>query len=186
MPPVPADPRPPVTVIFWHVGGAVFLARWVFRDPAMDMRVLVFGAVLPDLIDKPIGSVLFTGYYGTGRIYAHTLLFAAVMLALVMAATRRGSAARKRWMALPIGVLFHLLLDMPIDAETLWWPALGLEFPSFAEGQLADLIVYLLKSPVVVIQELLGLGYLIALYRKTELAEPTNRKELVETGRLSQ
>lgn len=184
MPPVPADSHPAVAVIFWHVGGAVFLARWVFRDPAMDMRVLVLGAVLPDLIDKPLGSVLFTGYFGTGRIYGHTLLFAAAVLVLVMVVTRRGSPARKRWMALPIGVLLHLLLDMPIDPVTLWWPVLGLEFPSFAEGRLVDLIVYLLKSPVVVIQELLGLGYLIALYRKTELGEPARRKELVETGKL--
>ena len=65
----------------------------------MDLRVLAFGAVLPDLIDKPIGSILFTDYYGTGRIYAHTLLFAAAVLFGVMALTRRGSATRKRWMA---------------------------------------------------------------------------------------
>ena len=172
-------------MVFWHVGGAVFLARWVFRDPAMDLRVLVLGAILPDLIDKPIGSVLFTGHFGTGRIYAHTLLFAAVVLVLVMAATQRGTPGRRRWMAVPIGVLFHLLLDMPMDAETLWWPVLGLDFPAFAEGQLVDLIVYLLKSPVVVVQELLGLGYLVALYRKSELGRPERRRQLVETGRLS-
>ncbi|MGI9649269.1 MAG: metal-dependent hydrolase [Acidimicrobiia bacterium] len=171
-------------MIFWHIGGAVFLARWVFRDPAMDMRVLVFGAVLPDLIDKPIGSVLFTGHFGTGRIYAHTLLFAALMLMLVMVATERGTPTRKRWMAMPIGVLFHLLLDMPLDPETLWWPVLGATFPAFAEGQLVDLIVYLLKSPLVVIQELIGLAYLIALYRKADLSEPERRKELATTGRL--
>lgn len=169
-------------MIFWHVGGAVFLARWIFRDPAMDIRVLVLGAILPDLIDKPIGSVLFTGHFDTGRIYAHTLAFAAVVLVLVMAATQRGTSARKRWMALPIGVLFHLLLDMPVDPETLWWPILGLDFPAFAKGQLADLVVYLLKSPVVVIQELLGLVYLVVLYRKAELGEPERRRELVEAG----
>jgi hypothetical protein len=172
-------------VFFWHVGGAVFLARWIFRDPAMDLRVLVLGAILSDLIDKPIGSVVFTGYFDTGRVYAHTLLFAAAVLGLVMASTQRGTPTRKRWMALPIGVLFHLLLDMPIDPETLWWPVLGLDFPAFAEGRLADLVVYLLKSPVVVIQELLGLGYLVALYRRAELGRPEQRRKLVEAGTLS-
>ena len=157
----------------------------MFRDPAMDLRVLAFGAVLPDLIDKPIGSILFTDYFETGRIYAHTLLFAIVVLLAVMVLTRRGSAARKRWMALPIGVFFHLLLDMPLDSKTLWWPVLGLEFPSFARGAFVDLVAYLLRSPWVVLQELLGLSYLIALYRKAQLGDPERRAELVASGRLA-
>ena len=171
-------------MLFWHLGGGLFLGRWVFRDPAMDLRVLAFGAVLPDLIDKPIGSILFTDYFETGRIYAHTLLFAVAVLTGVMVVTRRGTTARKRWMALPIGVFFHLLLDMPLDAGTLWWPVLGLEFPSFAKGAFIDLVAYLLRSPWVVAQELLGLGYLVALYRKHQLGEPERRRELVGTGHL--
>ena len=172
-------------MILWHVGGAVFLARWVFRDPTMDLRVLVLGALLPDLIDKPIGSVLFASYFDTGRIYAHTLLFAAVALTAVMLATRRGSAARKRWMALPIGVLLHLLLDMPIDAETLWWPVLGLEFPSFAEGAFVDLLAYLMRSPWVILQELLGGAYLVFLYRQARLGDSEPRRQLLQTGTLA-
>ncbi len=171
-------------MIFWHVGGALFLGRWVFRDPSMDLRVLVFGAILSDLIDKPIGSVVFVDRFETGRIYAHTLLFAVLVLFSVMTLTKRGGAARKRWLALPIGVFFHLLLDMPLDATTLFWPVLGLEFPAFAEGALADLIAYLLRSPWVVLQEVVGLGYLIALYRRMQLGEPGRRKQLIETGRL--
>ncbi|MGI9610735.1 MAG: metal-dependent hydrolase [Acidimicrobiia bacterium] len=163
----------------------MFLGRWVFRDPGMDLRVLALGAVLPDLIDKPIGSILFTDYFGTGRIYAHTLLFAVVVLFGVMVLTRRGSSARKRWMALPIGVFFHLLLDMPLDAGTLWWPTLGLEFPSFAKGAFLDLVGYLLSSPWVILQEVTGLAYLVALFRKAKLGDPERRRELVGTGRLA-
>lgn len=172
-------------MIFWHVGGTIFLARWVFRDPTMDMRVLVLGALLPDLIDKPIGSLLFASYFETGRIYAHTLLFAALVLTVVMFATRRGSPARKRWLALPIGVLLHLVLDMPIDAETLWWPVLGLEFPAFADGALVDLVAYLLNSPWVLVQEALGIGYLLWLYRRAGLSDAEPRRRLVESGTLT-
>ena len=182
---MPPDHRRSVAVLFWHLGGGLFLGRWVFRDPAMDLRVLALGAVLPDLIDKPIGSILFTDYFMTGRIYAHTLLFAVVALSAVMVLTRRGSAARKRWMALPIGVFFHLLLDMPLDAETLWWPVLGVEFPSFAKGAFVDLVAYLLRSPWVVAQELLGLSYLIALYRRARLGDPDRRRDLIGSGRLA-
>lgn len=172
-------------MILWHVGGTVFLARWVFRDPGMDLRVLVLGGFLPDLIDKPLGSVFFVSYFETGRIYGHTLLFAALMLATVMIVTKRGSPARKRWMALPIGVLLHLVLDMPIDAETLWWPVLGLEFPSFAEGALVDLVTYLLNSPWVIVQEVVGLVYLVVLYRRAGLTDAEPRRRLVETGTLT-
>lgn len=171
-------------MILWHLGGSLFLARWVFRDPTMDLRVLLLGAVLPDLIDKPIGSILFTDHFDTGRIYAHTLLFAVMVLAGVMAITRRGTTARRRWMALPIGVFLHLLLDMPLEAELLWWPVLGTEFPAFAEGAFVDLIAYLLKSPWVVAQELVGLGYLVFLYRKLNLSESSRRREWAATGTL--
>lgn len=171
-------------MILWHVAGALFLARWVFRDPSMDLRVLVLGAVLPDLIDKPIGSILFVDHYMTGRIYGHTLLFAVAVLVAVMVVTRRGTDSRKRWMALPIGVFLHLILDMPLEAKTLWWPVLGSEFPAFARGAFVDLVAYLARSPWVVMQELLGLAYLVVLARKLRLGEPIRRRALVATGRL--
>jgi len=150
----------------------------------MDLRVLLFGAMVSDLIDKPIGSILFTDYFMTGRIYAHTLVFGVVVLIAVMAFTRRGTSTRKRWMALPIGVFFHLLLDMPLEAELLWWPFLGTDFPAFAEGAFVDLLGYLLTSPWVVAQEVLGFGYLVFLYRKMRLGEPERRKEWAATGTL--
>ncbi len=128
--------------------------------------------------------MIFRSYFDTGRIYAHTLLFAAVVLAAVMVITRRGSPARKRWMALPIGVLLHLLLDMPIDAETLWWPVLGVEFPPFAEGALVDLVAYLLRSPWVILQEMAGAIYLGYLFRRAHLRHPGPRRQLIETGTL--
>lgn len=171
-------------MFFWHVGGALFIARWVFRDPRMDLRVLALGAILPDLIDKPIGSLIFHGYFETGRIYGHTLLFAVLLLASVMAFTRRGTVVRRRWMALPIGVFIHLLLDIPLENATFWWPFLGFEFPPFEDGALSDLLGYLARSPWVILQEALGLAYLVLLYRKTGLGEPARRRELVSTGTL--
>ncbi len=171
-------------MVFWHLGGALFIARWVFRDPKMDLRVLALGALLPDLLDKPIGSLLFHSYFETGRIYAHTLLFAVLLLAGVMILTRRGSIARQRWMALPIGVFLHLLLDVPLDNATLWWPFLGFEFPPFADGAFSDLLSYLSRSPWVLAQEVIGLAYLVGLYRRSGLADPNRRRQLVTTGTL--
>ena len=171
-------------MFFWHVGGALFIARWVFRDPKMDLRVLAFGAVLPDLIDKPIGSLIFHGYFRTGRIYGHTLLFAVLLLTGVMALTRRGTVSRRRWMALPIGVFIHLLLDVPLENVTFWWPIFGFRFPPFEDGALSDLISYLTRSPWVLVQEALGLAYLTGLYRKSDLGDASRRRQLASTGTL--
>jgi hypothetical protein len=171
-------------MIFWHVGGAVFAARWIFKDPTMDLRVLALGAVLPDLLDKPIGSLLFHGYYGTGRIYGHTLLFAVLVLGGVMVFTRRGTGVRKIAMALPIGILIHLVLDIPIANETLWWPLFGLEFPEFEFGAFSDLLGYLGRNPIVIVQEVVGAAYLAYLWRKAGLGDAGRRRELLKRGRL--
>ncbi len=40
-------------MIFWHLGITVLIARYVFRDPNMDLRWLMLGSLLPDVIDKP-------------------------------------------------------------------------------------------------------------------------------------
>ncbi len=171
-------------MVFWHVGGAFFIARWVFRDPKMDLRVLALGAMLPDFIDKPIGSLAFHSYFETGRIYGHTLLFAVLLLAGVMVLTRKGTAARRRWMALPIGAFSHLLLDFPLENVTLWWPFLGFEFPAFEDGAFSDLLSYLSRSPWVLVQEAIGLAYLVGLYRRSGLSDPEKRKQLAATGTL--
>ena len=42
-------------MLFWHVGGAVFLFRALFKDPDVDLRFLMAGAVLPDVIDITVG-----------------------------------------------------------------------------------------------------------------------------------
>lgn len=171
-------------MIFWHVGGAIFIARTVFKDPRLDLRFLAFGAILPDLIDKPLGTLFFVDTFGTGRIFGHTILLAGLVLIGVLVFTRRGTAARRSWMMVPFGIATHLVLDIPLENKTLWWPFLGLEFPPFEYNRFTDLIDYLADSPWVIAQELLGLGYLIYLWRKSRLGNPANRRRLVKTGQL--
>ena len=65
-------------MLFWHLGGTLWLFRWIFRDPTVDVRYLSLGAILPDLIDKPIGTVLASAVFGASRLWGHSLLFAVV------------------------------------------------------------------------------------------------------------
>ncbi len=50
-------------VIFWHAGATIAIARTTFRDPRMDLRFLVLGALLADLIDTPVGLALFDRFH---------------------------------------------------------------------------------------------------------------------------
>lgn len=167
-------------MLFWHLGGTIAIVRYVFRDENMDLRFLMFGAILPDLIDKPLGLAFFD-FFGSTRLYGHTLLFAALVMTVVVLATRRGRP-RRRWMAIPIAVMVHLVLDAMWDTpETLWWPFLGGDFtPNTALAD--DGYVGWLTNWVVWAMEAAGLTYLVFLWQKAGLSQPHKRRAFRETG----
>ena len=45
----------------------------------IDIRVLLIGSLLPDIIDKPVGLLFFSETLSNGRIFCHTLLFFILM-----------------------------------------------------------------------------------------------------------
>ncbi len=150
----------------------------------MDLRLLALGAVLPDLIDKPIGWILLSDQFDTGRLYAHALLFPVVLLALVMLATNRGTARRRAWLGFPIGALLHLFLDLQFtEPEGFWWPFLGTDFPG-EDAAIGSRIVDSLTNPWLVAGEIVGLAYLVVLYRRGGLTESGRRDEFLRDGRI--
>jgi len=172
-------------MIFWHMGGTIAIFRYVFRDPKVDLRFLALGAILPDLIDKPLGTMLFpTVFIGNSQVIGHTLLFSMVLMSVVLLTTRRGRV-RRRWMAMAIGSLIHLLLDaMWTVQETFLWPAFGWGFPPGIPDYWSGLLERLVANPWLVVQEMVGLGYLVHLYRKARLNDPERRSQLLRTGRV--
>jgi membrane-bound metal-dependent hydrolase YbcI (DUF457 family) len=170
-------------VLFWHVGGTVAAIRYAFRDDRMDLRLLVVGAVLPDLVDTPVGMVFF-GTFESVRLAAHSLLFGALVMAAVVMATRRGRP-RKRWMPLAVGVLMHLFLDaMWADPETLWWPFLGWSFSPSGFGSLGALAEAVVGDWRVWVGEAAGIVYLGYLARRGNLASAAARARFLSTGRI--
>jgi len=95
----------------------------------VDIRILIIGSILPDIIDKPMGHVLLADIYSSSRIFCHTLLFT-VLIALA------GFYLKKRWnknwlLVLSFGSFIHLILDqMWASPVTLFWPVYGLTFES--------------------------------------------------------
>ncbi len=171
-------------MIFWHVGMSLLIFRYVFRDPEVDVRFLAAGALLPDVIDKPLGTILLADRLGSGRVYAHTLLFPIALMGVVVLATRRGTRRRRAGMALAIGALLHLLLDgMWTSTRTFLWPAFGWRFPPGPPDYWSGLWGRIADSPLVLAQEAVGLVYLVSLARKT-LRDPAGRRALLTRGRL--
>jgi hypothetical protein len=160
----PRDAR----VFLWFVGLSVALVWVVFQSPALDVRFVAAGSLVP-LLD------LLTG----GAFVLHTLAASVVVLAAVIVATRRRRLVRRRWLGIPIGMFLHLVLDATwATPELFWWPFLGGD--PFADPAPE------LDRPlgVVVAMEAAGLLALWWLWRTFGLADPDRRRLLLESGRL--
>ena len=151
---------------FW---GTAFLTEWaVFHDPTIDYRMLLIGAILPDLIDAPFG----------GAGVAHSVTFSVAALLVVVLATIGRRSRRRRLLFLPIGMLLHLVFDGTFtDARVFWWPFSGLSpadtpLPSVERGGWNVLL------------ELVGLGILTWAWRRFDLADPRRRRLFWRTGHL--
>lgn len=152
-------------MILWFAACAVMGAWLVLRDSNFDYRYIAVGALVPDAIDGFVGH----------RAAAHTLLFAVGALTLVMFATINRRPLRKRLIAVPIGLLAHLVLDFVFTQQELfWWPAFG-----------SWLSTDLFPPPMVlVVREFIGLLVAVQIVRRFGLGDRDRRAEFFRTGRL--
>lgn len=142
------------------------LTSWFVRlGQRWDIRILLVGSLLPDIIDKPLGQVVFRESLSSGRIFFHTLLFTILMaLGGFFLRYRTG----KTWLlVLSLGTFAHLILDgmwRQGSLPTLLWPLYGLEFPKAEVTDWVGNIWYgLLHNPAVYIPEIIG-GIVIILF----------------------
>jgi len=157
-------------VLLWFAGMSLVLTWNVFRDPALDHRLVIAGALLPDLVDGSISG-------GAGVL--HSLIGATGLLVAVMVCTLGRRRLRRRLLALSIGVFFHLVLDGAWAVSgAFWWPLTG--WGLGAESLPA------LERPLwlIVAMEVAGLLALVWAYRRFGLADPQRRQLFVRQGRL--
>jgi hypothetical protein len=160
---------PPEAVLLWFAGLSFVLVWAIFRDTALDYRLVMAGALLPDVVD------VFTG--GAGPM--HTLIVSVALLFVVMLATRRRRVLRRRLLAVPIGTFVHLVLDgMWRRTEVFWWPFFGADFADTPLPTAAR------SAVTIVLMELAGAIALVWAYRRFRLHEPERRSKFLRTGRL--
>jgi hypothetical protein len=172
-------------MLFWHLGATLWLFRWIFRDPKVDVRFLLAGAVLPDVVDLMLGTVVLPETYSIGELWLHTLLAPTVYTIGVLLLTRRGRR-RRAYMALGVGWLLHILLDgLWTDPEVLFWPFFGWELPA-GEAPFWPLAWQRAwGDPWRWVIEFVGLGYLVWLWFAAGLNQRDRRDALVRTGRIA-
>lgn len=172
-------------MILWHLGVTLLAVRYVYRDPAMDLRWVMVGSLLPDLIDKPLGSVLFNDYFGSHRLFAHGMAFPVVLFFTVLIVTGRRSGLRKGLIGLVIGSLFHLVLDAAwAEPEAFLWPLFGWSFPATDPSSLWPLIQHMAAQPLVWVGEAVGGSYLIYLWR-THLDTSSAMRGFLRSGTIA-
>lgn len=171
-------------MLFWHLGMTALIVFVTIGRRRIDYRIVLLGAVLPDLIDKPLGRILFEERFHTSRLYGHTLAFVVLSLLAVML-FMRGEMAR-RWFILPIAALLHLGLDAMWDHPiTLFWPLFGTRFPPDPVGDYwLALVLRVFEHPAEAIKELIGLGVLVYMGLAFGMTDQATRRRFLRTGRL--
>jgi membrane-bound metal-dependent hydrolase YbcI (DUF457 family) len=111
---------------FFHLIAGILLGLLI-GDLLRDSRWIIpciIGAVLPDLIDKPVGYILLPGIVGYGRVFFHTLPVFAVLLIIGLLLWRYRKSPII--LAIAIGILSHQLIDMMWEDPANWlYPFLG-------------------------------------------------------------
>ncbi len=100
-------------------GTRTFKPSWTER---LDDRALLFGSLLPDLVDKPLALFIAPTLVGHSlRSYGHTLVFSMILLAVAV-----GLAVwtKRQWpVVLSLASSGHLILDtMWYSHRILLWP----------------------------------------------------------------
>lgn len=127
----------------------------------LDVRLLMIGSLLPDIIDKPIGQLLFRETLSNGRIFSHTILFLVLIIVVGLYLHQRH---RKSWLlVLSFGAFTHLILDqMWRTPQTLFWPLFGFAFDRINLTEwLPNIFNRLLTDPELYIPELAGIAIIL-------------------------
>jgi len=185
-------------LVLAHLGyttGAVGISQKLVLKRPLDYRLVLFMAILPDVIDRLLYVFVIPGAE-SGRLFAHTLPFNLALLVILVA------IRRDLWIygVLPLG---HLLLDLQCtSAHQLFWPFWGADLSnihistclaetgsqSYADrigDRIGDIAgTYSGASLRSVLIEAAGLAVLVILTVRSRLYEPRRLARLITTGRI--
>ena len=159
-------------LVLGHAATATIAGRWV--SETTDLRWIVFFGVLADLVDKPLGLVLFRETLNNGRVYFHSLLVN-LALTLVLLALRKP-------------IVYSLVLWLHQCCDLMWtrpwvalWPFKGaLGYRDLPLGEW----VYSVFSPYNVTTEIAGLLFFAWFFFYHGFHDVSRLRSFLATGKL--
>ena len=156
-------------MLFWFVGTALIAMWFTFRDPAIDHRLVILGALMPDVLDMVLGDTKFM----------HTLAAPISLLTVLMVITIGRRQLRRHALAIPIGVFWHAVFDGAwMNTDVFWWP-----LTRVANGDVS-IPPTEREALVVVCMELVGLVLLMWSWRLMGMGQASRRRLFLRSGRL--
>lgn len=148
----------------------------------IDYRFVLVGAILPDLIDKPIGAILFRSTFHNSRIFCHSLIVSEILILIGLYFWFKEK--NNKSLLLGTASLIHLVFDSMWKYPTiLFWPFTGWRLPQRPEGDWAlSTMDKLLHDPSTYAPEILG--FIILTFFFIKLVRNRKIKEFIKTGRL--
>jgi inner membrane protein len=156
----PPRHRPPRRITVWFAS----------LGKRVDIRLLLIGSLLPDIIDKPLGQWLLRDAISNGRIFCHTLLF---LILLTLGGLYLYLNRHHTWLlVISFGTFTHLVFDqMWLSPHTLFWPLYGVAFGRVDLTNWVQRILYELPNkPAVYTPEIVG-GVILVLFMWVLLAD---------------
>lgn len=159
-------------LVLGHVTAATVAAGWA--DEKADLRWVIFFGLLADLVDKPVGLILFHETLNNGRVYFHSL-FVNLVLTLLLVLLRKP-------------LVYSLALWIHQFADLMWtrpwvamWPLTG----SFAYRDLSlDRWVSITLGPYNLTTEAVACLILVWLIRRHRLHEARRLLAWARSGRI--
>jgi membrane-bound metal-dependent hydrolase YbcI (DUF457 family) len=110
-------------MFFWFIGTSIATIWFVFHDKKFAYRLVVAGALAPDVIE------VFLGHAGP----LHSVVTMVTIMAAVMLITYGRKKSRSKMLAVVIGMFLHLVFDGAFaNTKMFWWPISGLKFGDYA------------------------------------------------------
>jgi hypothetical protein len=161
-------------LVFGHVATATLTCHAF--DRRVDLRVVVFLTLLADIIDKPLGLVVFRETINNGRVWFHSLSVNLLLTVLLIVA--------RKPLVYPLALWMHQLCDrMWMRPWVALWPFTG-SF-SYRDMEL-DVWVYNVLNPYNVWSDALGIVALALLAWRYGLFDRAALKRWLRTGRLAE
>ena len=140
-------------MFFWFIGTSIATIWFVFHDRNFAYRLVVAGALAPDVIE------VFLGHAGP----LHSVVTMVAIMTAVMLITYGRKKSRSNMLAFVIGMFLHLVFDGAFaNTRMFWWPVSGLQFgddelPVFDRG--------LINIPLEIV------GVLLILWTRNQMKE---------------